>query len=830
MKFVYIVFLFACSWSAFAQDAWEVELQDRSWFTDRVATAMVRFDRVVEYEEGSAEGGDGCSVLDVEIREAPGTSTSRSIAIIRFLPTRVGRVTFPALGFISGETRLKSSATSLFVDEPKRSEAMALRMVAAKRRVHVGEPVRVDMTWDCSIHAGKLKALRLYPAVFNDPDIEVVVPRNTIAEENQLGLPIGGRRVIAKRILDTKAHENLGRVELSFYLRFSSPGEQTLSATRLECSILEKANLGFANYAAYFNNSLFDATDPEDVYRRIYTEAPAMEFEVLPLPESERPVDFSGLFAPLEISASIIPTEVEIGELMELSISLNGEAPHGMLELPEVSDQPGLRERFLVDPTVSRIWQESGTLFRFRVRALTTSIQALPSLKFHVFNPTSGRFETRMTEPIPLDVAPVDGKEFLPLKDFGGATIKLTSQPDGIWHNLDASPMNDFLDSMVALANQYFWLLLLLSPLAFLLLLPVVRERRRRAKNARYRLSAQAYGTFKRETDGSKEKWAAFVRWLAVSFESNERSWTVGDSRETLKSLGVDSQDIEEIVRMHETIDAADFGHERNDLNIQKLGMLAERLRPLVYRGLFAFALLALCSPSSMWAGDWDDAQDAFERAMAEPVGSERATILLQEAALKYEAAGEAGDHSGEAWYNAGNAWFESGNLGRSIAAYRRGQILRPFDPLIRENLAVARAFVRSDVLDTRSWWVSLPVQWLKPLLILLNLVFWLSLLLAIRFGGKARWSISACVGGLGLALGVLIMTKTIGAEPEGVIVADAVEARKGPGYNYALAFNEALRGGLEFRKIETRSDWVRIELSDAKQCWVPATQLQILE
>ena len=56
----------------------------------------------------------------------------------------------------------------------------------------------------------------------------------------------------------------------------------------------------------------------------------------------------------------------------------------------------------------------------------------------------------------------------------------------------------------------------------------------------------------------------------------------------------------------------------------------------------------------------------------------------------------------------------------------------------------------------------------------------------------------------------------------EGVIITDSVEARKGPAYAYAPAFVQALHDGLEFKLIEERGEWMQIELTDERRCWIP--------
>ena len=89
---------------------------------------------------------------------------------------------------------------------------MSITLSPAKRQVYVGEPLRVDVTWQCELVAGRLQALNYYPPFFNDSTVEIVIPRTTEPEKQQVGLPIGGRRVIAKRTLNKGNTKALGTV------------------------------------------------------------------------------------------------------------------------------------------------------------------------------------------------------------------------------------------------------------------------------------------------------------------------------------------------------------------------------------------------------------------------------------------------------------------------------------------------------------------------------------------------------------------------------------------------------------------------------------------
>lgn len=810
----------------------ELQLKDKTWFTDRSATATIYFDEVVDSPEEWDHNSSEYTIIDIEVRELEDQKLGKSMAIIRFLPRKTGLVTLNAFSFSSNTSTYQTHALQILVGEPQASSDMSLDLKPVKHTVYVGEPLRVDLSWNCALPARLLKKLELNPSFFNNSSIEVVIPRSTADEKNQIGLPLGGRRVIATRTVTSNTDQTLGLIEIPLYLRFDKPGNYVLPETRLECSKLSQSSDKFATYASYFNNGLFESVETGKSYNRLYTKSPAIEIEVIALPAENQSAEFSGLFTPLTMEVSVHPTEVKIGELMELKIKLHSDAPHGMLELPLLSHFTNLRERFIIDDNYSRVWHPGGTTFRTRIRALSTSTQAFPSLPMQLFNTSEGKFELYSTEPIPLKVSPSEGQEFIPLKSFPNSAVTLTNRPEGIWHNQKTDPMTELLNTSFALLNQAFWILLLLGPVLFLTALPFIHERRRRASDPRYPLRIKAYRDFKKITLTSPEKWPAFLRLMAVSFGATDKAWTQKDSEKALQSIGTSEDEIEQILTIHEKVDAQDYSSNRPETELNHLNTLAKNLIKRLAKSSLVILWFSLFFPTDIQASEWTEAEQTFSEAQQAQAGSASSKALYMKAALAFETESTNPAHSGSAWYNAGNAWFQAGAMGRAIAAYRQAALHSPFDQKISENLAAARAMTLNEipVADTNWNWQNVPLAWLKVPLVLMNGVFWCILALAFLYR-KRRWTaLSIVSGSCVLFLLSAYLQKSLAAEQAGVVIVDSALAKKGPDYSYAYAFNEPLHDGLEFILIEQRADWSRIKMSDGRQCWLPTSQVQFIK
>ena len=289
----------------------DLELEGSSFFTDLVVNALARFPEPVTAPTDLPGGEPGVSILGVEILEGALSPNATGFAQVRLLPRRTGPVTIPAIEFSSDTTVYRTRPRQIFVGAPATTGAMSFAMSPARTTLYVGEPLRIDVIWKVDFSADRVRSLRCHPEIFSRTDAEVVVPRCTAPEEEQIGLPLGGRRIIARRTRPEKDAEALGTVTFPLFVRFAEPGKIELPAARLEIAHLKGKGGPFAPYAAFFNNGLFESLTELESFDRYYAEAPPILLTVLPLPEEGRTEYFSGLFAPCSIEAAASASEIE---------------------------------------------------------------------------------------------------------------------------------------------------------------------------------------------------------------------------------------------------------------------------------------------------------------------------------------------------------------------------------------------------------------------------------------------------------------------------------------------------------------------------------------
>lgn len=257
-------------------------------------------------------------------------------------------------------------------------------------------------------------------------------------------------------------------------------------------------------------------------------------------------------------------------------------------------------------------------------------------------------------------------------------------------------------------------------------------------------------------------------------------------------------------------------------------------------RILVLLLLTAPCLPAALSESDLADLfgeanmlfRQGNELFLTDPAS---ATDHYHRAALRYERiVREGGIHNGKLFYNIGNAYFRSDDIGRAILNYRRAQLYMPGDANLRQNLDFARSR-RQDTFEEEQetrvlktllfFHYDLAPNLRAMLLAVFSGIFWGAAAIRLfRSEWIPKWVLilTGCLAVL--FLGSLLADATIGAQNEpGVIVAQQVIARKGDGNSYEPSFKDPLHAGTEFTLMETRPDWLQIQLPDGRQCWIPA-------
>lgn len=228
-------------------------------------------------------------------------------------------------------------------------------------------------------------------------------------------------------------------------------------------------------------------------------------------------------------------------------------------------------------------------------------------------------------------------------------------------------------------------------------------------------------------------------------------------------------------------------------------------------------------------------AEKAFRRGMElDASNPDSARAFYTEAILHFERlAKDGGARNGPLFYNTGNAYFRTGDVGRAILNYKRAALYMANDQNLRQNLEYARNR-RADRIEVKQreqvyrtlFFVHYDIPSRARLIVFAAsfAALWIAAALRLFLRGgalKVVIAIAAVLSCVFLA-SLVVDAASLARTPEGVITAAEVEGRMGDAGTYQPSFKEPLHAGTEFRLIERRPGWWRIELENGERTWIP--------
>ncbi|MFC1890452.1 tetratricopeptide repeat protein [Thermodesulfobacteriota bacterium] len=212
------------------------------------------------------------------------------------------------------------------------------------------------------------------------------------------------------------------------------------------------------------------------------------------------------------------------------------------------------------------------------------------------------------------------------------------------------------------------------------------------------------------------------------------------------------------------------------------------------------------------------------------------------EAVEAYLGALETGIENAALLYNLGNATLKMGRLGEAILYYERGIELDPKDEDLRFNLEFAKSLVKGTLKMPKKGALWRFFKWLYSLMGLNSVVLLLSALLflfcaciliriytsTLRLRTPLVTIQSICVA-LFILCGILLYAKVhyeVLVEC-GVLLAERVEARSGPGATHTPIF--PLHEGMTFEIHGRRTGWMQIRLPNGLTGWIRTETMEVI-
>ena len=159
------------------------------------------------------------------------------------------------------------------------------------------------------------------------------------------------------------------------------------------------------NRGGMFDDAFFGGMFGSYQRRSVSFDSAPFELEVLDLPQTGQPQDFSGAVGDFEFTVDIAPLEVKVGDPVTIKMSLSGTGSYQNLRFP-VFKADGFK---VYDPVIR---EQNGVKYLEQVIMPTRSdIGQIPALSFSSFDPVRGEYITQTRGPFPLKVTVVPAAE-----------------------------------------------------------------------------------------------------------------------------------------------------------------------------------------------------------------------------------------------------------------------------------------------------------------------------------------------------------------------------------------------------------------------------------
>jgi tetratricopeptide (TPR) repeat protein len=800
-------------------------------------------------------------------------------------PTRSGSLTIPSLSVKAGSNSAETDAIQISAREPSETEDFKLRLSLSRDRCYVGEPVILTATW----YIGKdVRDFNFTLPVLSDSSFKFADTDNAGQQgSNAYRIPVGNGEVTGVKGKGSLDGRDFTTITFKKVLIPVRAGDIGIRPATVSCSTL----VGYQQRRDDFNNDFFRDFFNDNSFggtlKTVVVPSNSLTLKVLDLPDKGRPSDFNGHVGKYIIIAEAAPTNVSVGDPITLTLTLMGPDYLENVRMPALEKQTSLAWDFKI-PSESAGGQIEGKakVFTQTIRPLRADVKEIPSIELPYFDTGTQTYKVAVTKSIPIVVKSANVITANDAEGSAGQTLtgsEVETLNRGIASNYDDESVirNAALEPVSILSSSLWKVLILASPFIYLLLLTGNFLYRRRNGDLMKLNSRKAYGRLLsalKETrnsasinDGCAMVQEALRNYLCDKLNiSGKAAMTFNDIKERLTGTTISMDTINALDDLFKKCEAGRYAGMAGTSDVDALTGQAETLakeiekvgeKPNVKSTITKQILTIIFSVTSFFilgmmfntvhAVSLDDAQistlyteaknyfkQANETATKYP---DEAHALYIKAAMRYESIiKDGGIHNGRIYYNLGNIYFQMKDIGRAILNYRRAMRYTPNDAMLKQNLNYAKER-RQDKIEDRQETLVLKTLFFwhydlsQKVRLILFFVFFILMwgIACVRIFIKRPfmgWSIASLAALSALFAGSLTADEISSRKSHpGVIISSEVVARKGNSETYEPSFKEPLHSGTEFTLLEDRGDWVNIELTDARSCWVPEKAIELV-
>ena len=616
------------------------------------------------------------------------------------------------------------------------------------------------------------------------------------------------------------------------------------------------------------SGSIFDSFF-EDQYTTVRkrTVSRAYTVQVSPLP-SGAPAGFGGGVGEFKISTRLSKDTLKTHDAASLLVTVSGKGNVSLLEAPKVSFPPDF-ESYDVKMTQSadRTGTSGSKTFEFPFIPRSAGEFVIPSIPYAYYSTAAGKYVQARTDSLRIKVLPGEGGTASLENAPSGPSVDRRGVKDlgsDIRFIKTGKPSLDRGASFFVGSSAFYVILavLAIAALAVWLSLRSIARRRADVRGTRDRRATRMALSRLKAAEGYLKKGlpTAFYEELhrsLLGFVGDKLAMDMAEQNKenisaALQDRGVETSLATEFTDLLDACEAARYSPSSGDdaamdalygRAVQVISSLASGMKgkkSSSIKGVATALVLALLLPSFIPAramtdaeltGLWNSGMEAYNAGHYDLAAGAWQKMI------------DDGIVSAELYYNTGNARFKEGKYAQAVLCYERALKLDPSDKDVRYNLEYARGFV-TDKIDAvpefilKTWVRSIsrifPSNAWAWIAISLFSAF-LALLLLFLLGGSPaarRAGFFAGIVALLLALMAFGFARSLRRESlskdAAIVTATVTSVRSAPSGETSTELF-ILHEGTRVEIREQISGWDNVTLSDGREGWIPAKDIEII-
>lgn len=738
------------------------------------------------------------------------------------------------------------------------SEDLYLQLSLNRSDVVVGEPVNATLKLYQRVNIAGFEDAR-FPTFNGFWSQEVQAPTNINFQRENVGGEIYNAAVLRSWVIIPQ-----------------QAGTITIDPAELVCLV----NVRTQSTSRSIFDSFFD-DGYQTIRKRVYSDKRTVR--VSPLPGGA-PASFTGGVGSFTIQAKISRDTLKTHEAASIELTVSGKGNISLVEAPALVLPPDfeaydIKSTDLSDKSTGRT--SGARKFEYPFIPRSHGDFTIEPVQFSYYDVNAHKYVTLTTEPLPIHVG--KGTETDAAAGGSGQMVPGVSARDVRNLGTDIRYIKTRVPSFASAgsflcASPLYWVIvaLLASAAAVVWILrrrsvsrraDVAGTRHRRANSmARRRLSAA--GEFLKKdlhTAFYEELHKTLLGYAGDKLDIDLAEMSRENIRERLVQAGVGDDLADGYMSLLDACEyaryAPDAGHEAMNAHYERALNVISNIDDTMkgHRngggGRGAAAMLAVLLLTSVASPRHSYAQDTSGQAFAEAAARECPDSLWEAGVAAYslgqwdEALSAWGRieslrvESVELYYNMGNACFKRGDVAHAILWYERALKIGPGDADSRNNLAFANGFVQDHIDVVPEFFLK---QWVRGISYMCGSDAWavaglvlfaltLALLLLFLSSSRRGWRQAGFFGGIAA---LLLTASALGCSfarradyfraDEAIVVKAVTSARSTPGGGTSTDLF-VLHEGTKVRILDTVGDWLRIEIADGRQGWLPSADTKII-